>query len=97
MTSTLHQGAASALPIARAFLELGGRLMLNPQGMLETAGGLRWARPEISAREARKSFTVERRLYRRLRDPRFATSVRCLVLQEGTRLANGWLVVEAQS
>jgi hypothetical protein len=69
--------------------------MLNPQGKLETGGGLRWALPDISAREARKSFTVERRLYRRLRDPRFATSVRCLVLQEGNRSSDGFLVMEA--
>jgi hypothetical protein len=70
--------------------------MLNPKGQLETGGGLRWALPEVSATEARRSFTVERRLYRRLRDARFAKSVRYLVLQEGERTANGWLVMRAQ-
>lgn len=87
-------GGAQALPIARAFVEVGGRLMLNPEGRLETGGGLRWALPDVSAREARRSFAIERRLYRRLRDPRFARSVRCLVLQEGERTENGFLVMQ---
>lgn len=93
MATQLKQESAQALPIARAFIEIGGRLMLNPEGRLETGGGLRWALPNVSATESRRSFTIERRLYRRLRDPRFARSVRCLVLQEGERSDNGWLVM----
>ncbi len=96
MASAQKQGGAQALPIARAFLEVGGRLMLDPHGRLQTGGGLRWALPDVNAKEARKSFTVERRLYRRLKDPRFARSVRCLVLQEGARLENGSFVMEAR-
>ena len=95
-TRPQHQGGASALPIARAFLDVGGRLMLNPHGKLETGGGLRWALPDVPAREARKSFTVERRLYRRLRNASFARSVRCLVIQEGESQPDGWLVMEAR-
>lgn len=96
MNAHHQRGGASALPIARAFLEVGGRLMLDPEGRLETGGGLRWALPDVNAKEARKSFIVERRLYRRLKDPRFARSVRCMVLQDGARLENGWLVMDAQ-
>jgi hypothetical protein len=97
-TQLKQEGAgATALPIVRAFVEMGGRLMLNHKGKLEISGGLRWALPDISAKEARRSLIVERRLYRRLRDPRFARSIRCMILQDGTQQGNGWLVVEARS
>ena len=97
MAARPTKGGAPALPIARAFLDVGGRLMLNPHGKLETGGGLRWSLPEISAREARKSFVVERRLARRLRNRSFRLSVSALVVQEGVRTENGWLVMGALS
>lgn len=93
MSNGTHAGGASALPIARAFLNVGGRLMIGPTGRLEIGGGLRWALASTSAREARRSFVVERRLCRRLRNPTFARSVASLVAMHGKPL-NGWLVME---
>lgn len=96
MATAFKQGSAPALPIARAFLDMGGRLMINPDGELETGGGCRWAFGSTPASEARRSFVVERRLYRRLRVPSFARSVKCLVVAEGQRTPSGWLVLRKE-
>jgi hypothetical protein len=40
-------------------------------------------------REARRGFTVCRRFSRRLRDPRFARSVKTLVIHDGGQTASG--------
>jgi hypothetical protein len=52
--------------------------------------------PDVSAAEARRSFVVERRLYRRLRNPGFARSIKALVAIEGAADQNGWLILERE-
>ncbi len=96
MTTRHQEGGASALPIARAFLEQGGRLLLNPEGKLEAAGSFAWMTAD-DPRQARRSYTICRRFYRRLRDPRFARSMKALVLQDGEPTSSGWLVVRSRS
>lgn len=92
------QGGASALPIARAFLATGGRLMIDPRGKLEAAADIaRIFGPDSDPKDARRSFIVGRRFYRRLRDPRFARSVKCLVLMDGEPTAGGWQVLEGRA
>jgi hypothetical protein len=92
------QGGALALPIARAFLATGGRLMVSPTGQLQAAADIaRIFGPDSEPRDARRSFVIARRLSRRLRDPRFARSVKCFVLMDGEPTANGWQVVEASN
>ncbi len=68
----------SAIPIARAFVEIGGRIMVSPQGKLETGGNLACFFLNSNAKEARRSFTIGRRFHRRLCNPSFARSVACL-------------------
>ena len=93
MNRQTNRGAAKALPIARSFLDVGGRLMLSPTGQLETGGNFAWFTCE-DPREARRSFTACRRFYRRLRAPRFQAAVAALVAQQGDE-SNGWVVLEA--
>ncbi|HEX8579919.1 MAG TPA: hypothetical protein VF655_10040 [Allosphingosinicella sp.] len=96
MSAPQAQGGAQALPIARAFLATGGRLMLRPDGKLETAASVeRIFGPGTDENEARLSFMVARTFSRRLRNPRFARSVACLVLADGQPTPNGWQVLEA--
>ncbi len=90
MATAPQQGGAQALPIARAFLDIGGRLLINPKGKLETAMDAE------RAFSSRRCFVIGRRFVRRLRDPRFARSVATLVAVEGDPV-NGWLVMEARS
>ena len=91
------QGGASALPITRAFLATGGRLMVNPKGKLEAAADIaRIFGPDSEPKDARRSFIIGRRFYRLLRNPRFARSIKCLVLMEGQQTANGWQVLEVR-
>jgi hypothetical protein len=71
MSQHQHTEGASALPIARAFVAQGGRLLINPRGELEAGGSFAWMTAD-DPRAARRSFTMCRRFYRRLRDPRFA-------------------------
>jgi hypothetical protein len=94
MSPQRNRGAATALPIARAFVEQGGRLLLNPKGELEAGGSFAWM-TAADPRQARRSFTVCRRFFRRLRDPRFARSVKALVIHDGEQTANGWRIVQA--
>jgi len=96
MSDTLHRGGASALPIARAFLGIGGRLMLMPTGKLDTQIDAFRIFGEQDPALARQRFVIGRRFTRRLRDPRFARLVGALVAIEGKRAANGWLVMEAR-
>jgi hypothetical protein len=67
--------------------------MLNPEGKLETGGNFAWMFGDSSPREARRSYIVGRRFYRRLRSLRFERSVAALVAMQGTPL-NGWLVLK---
>ena len=85
--------AGAALPLACAFLKCGGRLMLNPEGKLETGGKFAWMFSQSSPREARRSYIISRRFYRRLRNPRFERSVAALVAMQGKHF-NNWLVLE---
>jgi hypothetical protein len=95
MSDHSEQGGASASPIVSAFLAQGGRLLINPNGELEVAAGsLAWASAD-DPRRARRGFTVCRRFYRRLRNPRFAGSVKALVIRDGEPTPNGWLVVRS--
>ncbi len=87
MSRNHQQGGASALPVARAFIEIGGRLLINPKGRLETAMDAE------RAFSSRRCFVIGRRFIRRLSDPRFARSVATLVAVEGEPV-NGWLVME---
>ncbi len=97
-TQLKHRSVHQALPIARAFVETGGRIMINPTGKLETAADLlRIFGSESNPQEARRGFVIGRRFYRRLRDPRFARSVAALVAIEGERTANGWLVLDGRA
>jgi hypothetical protein len=95
MASRPQPGGAQALPIARAFLATGGALLITPEGALVTGGSLaRIFGADANPREARRGFTIGRRLHRRLRDPRFAASLKCLVIQQGERTPQGGLVLE---
>lgn len=97
MATQLKQGGASALPIARAFVANGGRLLINPKGKLETAGDLaRIFGADADPAEARRGFVIARRLHRRLRNPSFARSVAALVAIEGERTSNGWLMLAGE-
>ncbi len=94
MIDTAKQGGAQALPSARAFVGIGGRLLINPDGKLEARTSLGPAFAlDAPAHVARPHFTIARRFYRRLHDPRFARSVAALVAVEGERTHNGWLVM----
>lgn len=97
MASRAHQqGGAQALPIARAFLAIGGKLMLNHRGQLETGLDLdQLFGPALDVHHARRNLSIGRRFARRLKDPRFARSVSALVAIEGERDPSGWLVMEA--
>lgn len=93
--ATSHQaGGTQALPIACAFMAAGGRLMVSPAGKLVTGGNFAWMFSNSSAREARRSYTIGRRFYRRLRNPSFERSVKQLVVEQGEPV-NGWLVLKA--
>jgi hypothetical protein len=98
MSGHHNQGGASALPIARAFLATGGRLMVDPKGKLKAAADIaRIFGADSEPREARRSFIIGRRFYRRLRDPKFARSVKCMVLMDGERTHHGWQVLEEKA
>jgi hypothetical protein len=94
MRSPNTHGRATALPIARAFMEGGGRLLVDPQGRLEASSCLRWALPDTSDRESRLGMAIERRFCRGLRNASFRRSVKALVVTEGRPTPNGWLVLE---
>lgn len=95
MAERTMQGGASALPIAHAFLATGGRLLMNPQGTLEpTISVERLFGANVTPAEARRGYVIGRRFIRRLRCARFARSVQALVVQQGERTPNGWLVME---
>lgn len=80
-----------------AFLEVGGRLMVNPKGVLETGMDLdRILGPRSTAGEARRGMIAARRLHRRLRDQRFVWTIKCCVIQHGQREPNGWIVMEGE-
>lgn len=90
---TLHAtdlGRASALPLARAYLAQGGRLIIDDRGKLEPVGSFAWITAD-DPKAARRSFVTCRRFCRRLRDRRFASTVKALVVQQGRKTANGWL------
>jgi hypothetical protein len=71
--------------------------MIDPKGKLEAAADiLRIFGADNDPRDARRSFVIGRRFYRRLRNPSFARSVATLVTIEGERRANGWLVMEVR-
>ena len=93
MVPSHMQGGALALPTARAFLSVGGQLLLDPDGKLE-------AKPDVTrcflnpdAASARRAYVISRRFVRRLRDPRFARSIKALVVTDGEATRNGWLVL----
>lgn len=89
---------AAALPIARAFLNCGGRLMISPEGELEARMDLeRIFGSNSDSKDARRCFVVGRRLSRRLNNPRFASSVKCLVLMDGKQWDNGWIVAAGEA
>ncbi len=91
------KGGEQALLIARAFVEIGGRLMLMPDGKLDTQLDLWSIFGDVDPTSARRGFVIGRRFARRLHNPRFARSVAALVATEGERTDNGWLVMEARS
>lgn len=94
MNAFLQQQEGATTPsIARDFLDVGGRLMISPSGALEVSGGLRWALASTTAREARKSFGIERRMCRRMRQPGFTKKVLDAVQRDGAPTATGWLVL----
>lgn len=94
MNRKTHQGGASALPLATAFVAMGGRIMLSPAGQLEAA-----IDPAIifgadimpeAAREAHRAATA---LLGVMANPRAVSSLKCLVLRQGERTPGGWLIV----
>ena len=80
MTTRFNQGGASALPIARAFLATGGRILVTPNGSLEAQPNLERLLMTDDARACRAAWTIGRRFFRRLRDRRFAACVKALAL-----------------
>ena len=92
------EDGATALPIARAFLDTGGRFIISPEGKLEAIPNiLRIFGSEkhpVDPNESRRGYVIARRLFRRLRNKRFARSVQALVVTDGTPTPNGWLVLE---
>lgn len=80
---------------AAAFINAGGRLMVNAKGGLEIGMDLdRIVGPDSTEAEARRGILAARHLFRCLRDQRFARTIKCLVLQQGERTENGWIVLE---
>jgi hypothetical protein len=77
-------------PLALAYLQQGGRLIVDPRGKLEAVGNFAWMTAD-DPRTARRSFSVCRRFFRRLRNERFAGAVKCLVVRDGHTLPDGWL------
>jgi hypothetical protein len=101
MSARHTQGGASALPIARAFLATGGRFIISPEGKLEAIPDLSRIYEStlhpLDPREARRAHAAARRLFRRLRNPRFARSVKCMVLMDGERTHHGWQVLRGEA
>lgn len=91
------QGGATALPITQAFLSHGGRLLIGPSGRLKAAMDAARIFGGEDIAEARRTFTAARRLHRRLRNPRFVRTVTAIVVANGERTPNGWLVLEGRA
>lgn len=84
---------ASALTLANDYLKQGGRLIIDPKGKLDAVGDMAWLWTP-NARKARHSYAICRRFFRRLKDERFAQTVKCFVIANGQRTAHGWLVMD---
>lgn len=94
MAASIEIGTTPPNAAVRAFLDVGGRLMVNAKGALETGMDLdRILGPRSTAREARRGMIAARRFHRRLRNERFARTIKCLVIQQGAREPNGWIVM----
>jgi hypothetical protein len=97
MAQQINRGGATALPLARAFLAVGGQLLISPDGELEPKPNISRCFMNGNASDARRAFTVSRRMVRRLRDPRFARSVKALVVTDGSQWDNGWFVMRGEA
>ncbi len=84
---------------ARAFLAIGGRIMLNPEGRLESAISMdrlferTWPNPEPA-----EAFEARRRVHRRYDrvERRHPAELRQIVQERGEPV-NGWLVWQQET
>lgn len=96
MMTRAQKGGAAALPFAAAFVAIGGRIMLSPAGRLEAAlDPATIFAADVAHSAARKAERAASAMKTQLRCPRAVRSLKCLVLRQGERTPNGWLVVEA--
>lgn len=84
-------GQHPAVSMARAFLAMGGRLMIDPIGRYESSLDLSFV---FGPAGNQANYDIARAFaqMQRQRGPRRA--LRRLVTREGLRLANGWQVME---
>jgi len=80
------------IPAFAAFLSIGGRAMINPNGELEFGGGMNWTRPEMPEAEANRQFQVERTLALAIEQPSNVEAIEAAVRERGRPLS-GWIVL----
>lgn len=98
MSAVQQQGGAQALPVAAAFVAIGGRLLLSPKGKLEAAlDAMILFSPQDAPEATRSAYSAARAMTAQLCNPRAVAALKCMVLRRGERTPGGWLVVGSEA